>query len=371
MTPSETPAMPWLLTFRPMRRLQSAFVFAALILASGTWISLAQEDAAGPDQPAEPAAAEIPSENAASGASEPAVAAPKPPTVWELIVQGGIFMIPIGFCSIIVLAFALERMIGLRRNRIVPPKLLVALRKLDTEANGIDPRLAYDVCQEHPSPLANVVRAAILKIGRPHSELEKTVEDAVSREADEMAHNLRPINVAISIAPLLGLLGTVQGMILAFMVTSTTTATGTAKGQELAQGIYVALVTTFAGLCVAIPAIMIANMLEGRIDRLLRVMEDVFLELLPQFERFEGKLRVTRKTGPEEKSGVLLKGTSPKPVAVPAPAQITSPPPAPTKTAPSSSRPAAKPVISETVVAPLGHWGVKSSRGDAERDENQ
>jgi biopolymer transport protein ExbB len=186
---------------------------------------------------------------------------------------------------------------------------LVALQKLNQDSNGIDPRLAYDACQRYRSPLGKVLQAAILKVGRPQAELEKAVEDAVSRESEQMAENIRPINVAASISPLIGLLGTVQGMIMAFMVISTSTSTGAAKGQELAQGIYTALVTTFAGLCVAIPAIIIANILEGRIERLLRGMEDVFNEVLPLFERFEGKWRVTRKS---DASGVILKGTTPK-----------------------------------------------------------
>ena len=284
------------------------------LVAAGPFWSRAQDanqPAAGQapaDAPAPaPAAKPVPGTAVAPGSE---TAGPKMPSVWDLAVQGGVFMIPIGLCSIVVLAFSLERFVGLRSRKIVPPKLLVALQKLNSEDAGMDPRQAYEVCQAHPSPLASVIRAAILKIGRPHSELEKAVEDTVAREADEMAHNIRPINVSVSISPLLGLLGTVQGMIMAFMVTSTTTATGAAKGQELAQGIYVALVTTFAGLCVAIPGILLASSLEGRIERLLRDMEDVFLEILPQFERFEGKLRVTRKIGASDKSGVLLKGTS-------------------------------------------------------------
>ena len=140
-----------------------------------------------------------------------------------------------------------------------------------------------------------------------------------------MADNLRPINVSASVAPLIGLLGTVQGMIMAFMVTSTTTATGAAKGQELASGIYTALVTTFGGLCIAIPAVLIASWLESRIDRLLRDMEDVFLEILPQFERYEGKLRIRRTVDGE---GVLVKGTTAKPAAAPAKPVTASKPPA-------------------------------------------
>lgn len=235
---------------------------------------------------------------------------PQPlPFLWDLAVQGGLFMIPIALCSIVVMAYAIERRIGLRRNLIIPPGLLVGLQKLNQQSSGIDPRLAYDVCLKYRSPLARVLESAILKVGRPQAELEKAVEDAVSREADQMAQNIRPINVAVSISPMLGLLGTVQGMIMAFMVISASTSTGTAKGQELAQGIYTALITTFAGLVVAIPAIVIANMLEGRIERLLRGMEDVFNEIVPLFERFEGKWRVTRKS---DASGVLLKGTGPR-----------------------------------------------------------
>lgn len=236
------------------------------------------------------------------------VGAPEPlPAIWKLGVQGGIFMIPIGICSIVVVAFAIERRMALRKSNIIPRRLLQELQQLNQDANGVDPRLAYDVCRKYKSPLSRIIEAAILKVGRPQAELEKAVEDAVDRESAELSRNLRPINTCISVAPLLGLLGTVQGMILAFMVISTTTATGAAKGQELAQGIYTALVTTFAGLCVAIPAIMIGNSLEGRIEKLLRSMEDVFNEIIPLFERFEGKWRVIRKS---DASGVILKGTS-------------------------------------------------------------
>jgi biopolymer transport protein ExbB len=236
------------------------------------------------------------------------------PSLWDLAVQGGLFMIPIGLASIVLVAFTLERLVGLRLSKIMPPEFLVELRKLNA-GSGIDPREAYGICQKYPSPLANAVQAAVLKIGRPHAELEKSVEDAVGRESADMSRNFRPINVVATIAPLLGLIGTVQGMIQAFMVISSTTSTGTAKAQELAHGIYTALVTTFAGLVVAVVAVLLANFLEGRLDRILRSMEELFLDLVPQFERYEGKLRVTRTQNDESgESGILLKGTARKPV---------------------------------------------------------
>lgn len=307
-----------------LRRLCFVIVLMGLCVVEAPRWSHAQ-NAGNQGEPSEPAVV------APAAAQPPAPAVGKPPvrpSVWDLTVQGGIFMIPLFLISIVVVAYAIERFVGLRGKKILPPKLLVAIQQLNTDDNGIDPKQAYQVCQQHPSPLANVIRTAILKIGRPHSELEQAVQDAVGREADEMSDNLRPINVSASVAPLIGLLGTVQGMILAFMVTSATTATGAAKAQELASGIYAALVTTFAGLCIAIPAVLIASWLESRIDRLLRDMEDVFLEILPQFERFEGKLRIRRTVDDGEKSGVLVKGTAAKPAtAPPKPVTVTKPPP--------------------------------------------
>ncbi len=241
-----------------------------------------------------------------NAAASNAAGAPPSPSLWELAVQGGIFMIPIALASIVAIAFSIERMIGLKTERILPAELILKLRKLISE-RGIDPRKAWAACQEHPSPLANSLQAAILKAGRPHAEVEKAVEDAVGRETSDMLRNLRPVNVVASIAPLLGLLGTVQGMILAFMVTSSTSSTGNAKAAELAQGIYTALVTTFAGLSVAVVSVLLANYLEGRIERLLRLMEDLFVDLLPHLERFEGKLRVARAGLTDDAAGVQLR----------------------------------------------------------------
>lgn len=246
----------------------------------------------------------LPATIAQEANGEPA-AATATPSLWDLAVQGGWFMIPIGIASIITIAFTLERLAGLRRGRILPKRLIVQLRELLSEPN-LDPRKLWDASTDRKSPLGNVVKAAVLKIGRPQPEIEKSVEDAVEREVTAMTRNMRPINVVASISPLLGLLGTVQGMILAFMVTSTTSSTGTAKAQELAQGIYTALVTTFAGLSVAVVSVVLANFLEGRIERLLRQMEAIFLDLLPQLERFEGRLRVTEATD-SDGSGIKVR----------------------------------------------------------------
>ena len=272
-------------------RARMIILAAGLLLAVLPLTGFAQPPVDVPDNAAVPGDAE--GEVVQSG-SDPVV-----PSLWDLAVQGGWFMIPIGIASIVTIAFTLERLVGLRRIRILPRELIHKLREFTSDSN-LDPRKLWEAAEQHRSPLANVLKAAILKAGRPQAEVENSVEDAVQRETGDMTRNLRPINVVASIAPLLGLLGTVQGMILAFMVTSTTTSTGTAKAQELAHGIYTALVTTFAGLTVAVVSVVLANFLEGRIERLLEQMEAIFLDLLPQLERYEGRLRISESTADGE-----------------------------------------------------------------------
>jgi len=209
----------------------------------------------------------------------------------ELLVKGGYLMIPIGLMSLIVVTFGLERWLGLRRRRVLPPKLMLGIGRLVAEPDGFDPRRAYDLCQLHPSAAGRAIKAMLLKAGRPHAEVERAVRDASQREADRLYTNVRWLSLAAGVAPLLGLLGTVLGMIQAFFATATL-PTGANKAEYLAQGIYVALVTTAAGLTVAIPAAVLAHLFEGRIQKLFRQLDETLAGLLSQMERFEGKLKV-------------------------------------------------------------------------------
>jgi biopolymer transport protein ExbB len=234
-------------------------------------------------------------------AADPPAAVPKPGESMNLLRLaspsneggGGPFMIPIYFFSLLTVMFTFERSFGLRRKKVIPPPLVEAFGNLANSQASFDPRKAYRICQQYPSTAANVIRAMLLKIGRPHSEVEAAVAQAEEREAAKLYSNVRPLNLSASAAPLLGLLGTVQGMIMAFWVTAHLPE-GANKAQQLAEGVYVALVTTFAGLCVAIPAVVIAHFFEGKIQRLFRELDDLLFNLLPQLERYEGKLRVSR-----------------------------------------------------------------------------
>ena len=212
-------------------------------------------------------------------------------TLWELFLKGGLLMWPIAAMSLVVVTFGIERLVALRRSRFVPRGLRAGLAQLAAQ-QAFDPRKAYKLCGEFPSVAADVVRAMLEKIGRPLPEIERAVEVEKDRGASRLYANIRPISLAVTVTPLLGLLGTVQGMIIAFYTTANLDA-GANRAAELAQGIYVALITTFAGLCVAIPAAMIAHFLEGRIMRGYRDIDDLVDDVLPHLERYEHKGRVT------------------------------------------------------------------------------
>ena len=212
----------------------------------------------------------------------------------SLILAGGYLMIPIGLMSFLVVTFGVERGLALRRHKVLPPELISSLGTLASQKGGLDPRKAYKLCKQYPSAAATVIKAMLLKVGRPHTELEQAVADASTREATRLYANVRWLSLSAGVTPLMGLLGTVWGMIQAFFVTAHL-PTGANKAEHLADGIYVALVTTFAGLAVAIPAAVLAHLFEGRIQRLLLELDETLLGLMPQLERFEGKLRVSRE----------------------------------------------------------------------------
>lgn len=244
-------------------------------------------------------------------------------------------MIPIAALSLLAATMIIERLLGLRRQRVLPYALLDGLEALGNAAGGFDPRKAYRLCQQHPSAAASVVRALLLKVGRPLAEVEHTVAEASEREADRLYRNVRWLNLAAALAPLLGLLGTVQGMIIAFHQT-TVLEPGQNKSILLAEGIYTALVTTFAGLVVAIPSALFSHYFEGRIQSLFHEIDELVFNLLPQIERYEGRMRFARQADASES---ILAEQRPTPLAEVRPAGEVRPASAEMRAA-SESRPA-------------------------------
>jgi biopolymer transport protein ExbB len=136
----------------------------------------------------------------------------------------------------------------------------------------------------------------LLKVGRPHGEVEHAVAETSEREAERMYSNVRWLTLMAAVAPLYGLTGTVWGMIIAFRQTTILQA-GQNKADFLAEGIYTALVTTLGGLLIAIPAAIVAHWFEGRIQSLFHHIDDLLFNLLPQVERYEGRVRFGRQVG--------------------------------------------------------------------------
>ncbi len=258
-----------------------------------------------------------PADNAAADAANLPPPAVNEVNLLQLFVAGGWLMAPIVVMSLIVAIFGIERILGLRRRKVMPFELVDSLGKASGTSEGLDPRKVYKICQQFPSTASNVIRAAMLKVGRPHAEVEHAVKEASEREADRLYANVRPLTLAAAVTPLLGLLGTVWGMIIAFSKTASG-AVHANKAEELAGGIYTALVTTFAGLAVAIPAAVLAHWLEGRIQTLFREIDELLLNMLPQLERYEGKLRIQRRGGKgETAANGAAKTESQPPVSAP------------------------------------------------------
>ena len=193
----------------------------------------------------------------------------------------------IWFVSIIAVSFAVERFLGLRRSKILPADLAAGLRALASRKGEFDLRHAQRLCRQYPSSAAEVVRAMLAKVGRPLPEIEQAMTEACEHEATRLYTNVRVQNLAFNVAPMLGLAGTVHGMILCFYTTAHMPV-GQNKMDALATGIYAALICTLAGLVVAIPAGILAHYFEGRILKMFQKVEDLARLLVPHLERFEG-----------------------------------------------------------------------------------
>ena len=213
----------------------------------------------------------------------------------SLLTQGGWFMLPLILLSIGVGTIAIERYLALRRERVFPQELVDQLGQLSQSPAGLDPRRAYQVCQRFPSSAAYVLRSLLVKVGRPQPELEAAASEAAQREATRLAQPTSWLSLAAAVAPLIGLLGTVWGITQAFYDTTQLAElnAGQNRGVALANGIYVALVTTMVGLMIAIPSAVLSHYYENRIVRLMNEIEEMVCNLLPQFERYEGQVRFT------------------------------------------------------------------------------
>jgi biopolymer transport protein ExbB len=212
--------------------------------------------------------------------------------LYELILAGGPIMIPIGLCSVVALAYFVERMAALSKARLAPASFRGELQ----QALAQDPpasrtaKAALELCESRPRvAIARVIAAGLRRFDGSRDQVERAVEEAGSREVGTLTRRLRPLIIVTAIAPLLGLLGTVTGMIQAFQVMALQKGIG--KPELLAGGIAEALVTTAAGLFVAIPVQVAYYWLKAKVDRFAGTIEVVFdATVLPRLEARDREL---------------------------------------------------------------------------------
>jgi biopolymer transport protein ExbB len=182
-------------------------------------------------------------------------------------------MIPLGVCSLLVLAIVIERAVNLRASRVHDPALVARVHAL-VEEGRVD--RAVEVCHDRPALFATIVLAGLEIHARGEAMARAAVEDAGRHETVRLSRYLNALGTMAAIAPLLGLLGTVLGMIDVFRII----ATGGGGASDLSGGISEALITTAFGLIIAIPALVAYNLFQAKVDGIVTDLERESLRVL-------------------------------------------------------------------------------------------
>lgn len=203
------------------------------------------------------------------------------PTILELIEKGGVMMIPIGICSLLVVAICLERMTIIRPSRVVPKGFVKAFHKAMKPGHRQQTE-ATELCEKNGSPAARFLAAGLEKLGHSHEIIEKHLAAQGETEVYTLRRRLRGLSVIAAVAPLLGLTGTIFGMIRAFQTVAASADT-LGRAELLAEGIYEAMITTAAGLLVAMPALVIYHWLMGRVERSARALDALGIAFMERY----------------------------------------------------------------------------------------
>jgi biopolymer transport protein ExbB len=192
----------------------------------------------------------------------------------EVIKAGGWVMYPLLLSSLLVVAIIFERSFNLRASRVLSPTTVERVSGL-VEGGRVDRAVA--VCKEHPGMFSNIVLAGLEIAGRGEASAKEAVEDAGRHETARLSRYLTALGTIAAVAPLMGLFGTVMGMINVFR---TIAQSGVGHASELSGGISQALVTTAFGLLVAIPALVAYNYFQARVDSMVTDLERESLRVI-------------------------------------------------------------------------------------------
>ena len=204
-------------------------------------------------------------------------------TFMKLFREGGPVMYPLLIFSILGLVFIIERFIALRRAKINVNEFLARIRKSLIANRSI--KDAIKVCEDYRGPVPSIMKAGLLKYGEPKEDVEKTIENAALFEMGRLERNLVWLATIANVSPLLGFFGTVAGMIKSFDALA---EAGLSNPGLVAAGISEALITTAAGLAVAIPAQLAYNFFMSRINKFVRDIEistNMLIETFGEMQR--------------------------------------------------------------------------------------
>jgi len=196
----------------------------------------------------------------------------------EWIIKGGPVMYPIILCSILAFAIIIERLYHLRRAKIDTKKFMDEIANTLRRNKIIE---AIELCDKTPGPIPYILKAGIMKHDRPRLEIKEAIEDASLYEVPRLEKNVAVLATIAHIAPLLGLLGTVTGMIRCFQtIQEKSSSYHPVSPGDLAGGIWEALITTVAGLTVGIPALVAYNYFVNRVNNFILDMEKSATDLV-------------------------------------------------------------------------------------------
>jgi biopolymer transport protein ExbB len=198
--------------------------------------------------------------------------------LWQVFLAGGPVMWPILLCSIFALAIIIEKFLHLHKIKIDTQDFL---GKVLDNIKRHQIKEALKFCDEAKNPISNILKAGILKYDRPRDQIKESIEDAALYEIPKLEKNLTALATIAHVSPLLGLLGTVTGMVRCFQTIQAKSATfHPVSPGDLAGGIWEALLTTVAGLVVAIPTFVVYNYLVSRVNNFMLEMEKASTELV-------------------------------------------------------------------------------------------
>lgn len=194
--------------------------------------------------------------------------------MFDPIVRGGVVMIPLILCSIVALVISIERWLYLKNARVDTARLMGKIRAaLD---NG-SVEQARGICEATPGPVARVLGASLARFDMPKEDLREVAREEALAQQPVLDGHLPALATMVTVAPLLGLLGTISGLIKVFHVIA---GGGIGDATALSRGIAEALITTFTGLTIAIPFLIVYNSLSGRVEALTHEIELRVTELL-------------------------------------------------------------------------------------------